>query len=168
MSAGRPSSWSSRRAATSRSISRRSASVGPVGGRLVQAPLHAGAFLGHDLVELAADVAEHVAEPVALEGLLAPPLEPVHQVAQAGQVRARRVARPPATLHQATQRLGQVALGHDVVGQRVHDLVGVEVGDVLAAVPARVPGAPGERAGSRASWPAAPDRRAERSRGSGE
>ena len=58
-----------------------------------------------------------------------------------------RVAGPPATFHQAPQRLGQVALGHDVVGERLEDLVGIEVGDPLGAVPAREPGRPGERIG---------------------
>ena len=164
MSSGRASSWSSRFAATSRSIRRRPGSAAgseaagsppgarvsrvasPAGGGLggVEPALHAGPLLRDDLVELAADVAEDVAQPVALEHRLAPPLEPVHQVAQPREVAARRVARPPAALHQPAQGLGQVALGHDVVGHRVEDLVRVEVGDLLAAVPAREPGLPGE------------------------
>ena len=45
---------------------------------------------------------------------------------------------------QPAQRLRQVALRHDVVGHRIEDLVGVEVGDLLAAVPARVACLPGE------------------------
>ena len=131
-----------------------------VGGRLGEASLHARALLGDDLVEFPADVAEDVAQPVPFEGLLAPPLEPIHQVAEAGEVRARRVARSPAPIHQAAQGLRQVALGHDVLGQGVHDLVGVEVGEVLAAVPARVPGATGERRRSRSRrGRPAPDRR---------
>ena len=112
-----------------------------------------GPLLGDDLVELAPDVAEHVVELVALEHLLAPALEPIDQVAQAGHVAARRVAGPPAALHQPAERLGEVALGHDVVGERAQDLVGVEVGDLLAAVPGRVACRPGERvrAGGRAA-----------------
>ncbi len=164
MSSGSASSWSSRFAATSRSIRRRPASAvagsepvgSPPGGRAVRVPgrrglggveppLHARPLLRDDLVELAADVAEDVAQPVALEHRLAPPLEPVHQVAQPREVAARRVARPPAALHQPSQGLGEVALGHDVVGHRVEDLVRVEVGDLLAAVPAREPGLPGQR-----------------------
>ena len=64
--------------------------VRSLGRGLLQPPFHPGALLGHDLVELATDVAEDVAEPVAFESLLAPTLEAVHQVAQAGEVRPRR------------------------------------------------------------------------------
>ena len=112
---------------------------------LVEPTRDPGPFVGHDLVQLAPDVAQDVAEPVALQRLLAPPLEAVHQVAQPGQVRTGRVARPPAALHQPTQRFGEVALGHHVVGKRLHDLVGGEVRDDLRPVPAREPGPPGQR-----------------------
>ena len=94
----------------------RLAVVGP--RRLVEPPLDARPLLGDDLLELAPDVAEDVVELVALEHLLAPALEPLDQVAQAGHVAARRVAGPPAALHQAAKRLGEVALGHHVVGER--------------------------------------------------
>ena len=67
------------------------------------------------------------------------------QVAQARQVGARRVARSPAALHEAAERLGEVAVGHHVVGQRVHDLVRIEVRELLRPVPARVPGAARQR-----------------------
>ena len=107
MSGGRPSSWSRRRAATSRSIARRSASASPACRGVVEPALDAGPLLGDDLVELAPDVAEDVVEPVALEHLLASPLEPLHQVAQAGHVAAGRVARAPATLHQPSEGLGR-------------------------------------------------------------
>ena len=120
-------------------------------GRLVEAALDARPFVADDLVELAPDVAEDVVEPVALEHLLAPPLEPLHQVAQAGHVAAGRIARPPAAVHQAAERLGEVALGHHVVGERVDDVVGVEVGDLLRPVPGRVAGRAGERVGGLAS-----------------
>ncbi len=123
--------------------------IGP--GGLVEPSLDARPLLGHDLVELATDVAEDVVELVALEHLLAPALEPVHQVAQPGHVAAGRIAGPPATVHQPAQRLGQVALGHDVVGERVEDLVRLEIGDLLAAVPGRVPGRPGQRVCGRLS-----------------
>ena len=79
--------------------------------------------------------------PYRSSSLLAPPLQAVHQVAQAREVAARRVARPPAALHQAAERLGEVALGHHVVGERVQDLVGIEVRRPAGAVPAGVPGA---------------------------
>ena len=138
--------------------------VEPPGGRIAQ---HLAQVVGHglagrvatpgragarrrarssvdDLLELLADVAEHVVELVALEHRLALPLQPLHQVAQAGHVAAGRVARPPAAVHQAAERLGEVALGHHVVGERVDDLVRVEVGDLLRPVPGRVAGGPGE------------------------
>ena len=120
-----------------------------------------------DLVELAPDVGQDVAELVALEELLAPPLEPVHQVAQAGQVAPRRVARPPAPLHQPPEGLGQVALLHDVVGEGGQDLVRVQVRDLLAAVPARVARPRGRAVRDRAAT-ATVAARAARSRGSGE
>ena len=104
-----------------------------------------GLLLADDLLEFAPDVAEHVVELVTLEHLLAPALETIDQVAQAGHVATRRVTGPPATFHQAPERLGKVALGHDVVGERPQDLVGVEVGHLLAAVPRRVARRPGER-----------------------
>ena len=134
---------------------------GPASGRAcrarpLQPALDARPLLRHDLLELAPDVAEDVAQLEPLAQLLAPASEPVHQVLQAGQVRPGRVAAAPAALHEPPQRLGQVALGHDVVRELVQDLVGVEVGDLLAAVPARVPGAPGEGrervVGFSASW----------------
>ncbi len=116
---------------------------------VVEPPLDARSLLGHDLVELAPDVAQDVVELVALEHRLALSLEPVHQVAQPRHVAAGRVAGPPAPIHQSPERLGEVALGHDVVRERVEDLVGLEVGHVLAAVPGRVAGSARERIGGR-------------------
>ena len=113
--------------------------------RALQPVLDAGPLLLHDLRELASDVAEHVAQVVPLAQLLASARQPVHELLETGQVRAGRVVRPPAALHQPPERLGQVAFGHDVVGQGRHDLVGIEVGQLLAPVPARVPRAPGQR-----------------------
>ena len=138
---------------------------------LVEPALDAGPFLADDLLELAPDVAEDIVELVALEHRLAPTLEPVHQVLQPGHVAARRVARPPAAVHQPAQGLGEVALGHDVVGKRIEDLVGREVGDVLAAVPRRIAGARREAVRRRSGLPpdlAARARPRPRSRGSGE
>ena len=119
--------------------------------RLVEATLDPGVLLLDDLLELAADVAEHVVELVALEHRLALAFEPVEQVLEPGHVAAGRVARPPAAFHEPAQRLGQVALGHHVVGERVEDLVRLEVGQLLAAVPGRVAGRPGERVGGRSA-----------------
>ena len=117
--------------------------------RLVQPALDPGPLLVDDLLELPADVSEHVVELVALEHGLALSLEPFHQVAKAGHVAAGRVARAPASVHQAAERFGEVALGHHVVGERVDDLVGVEVGDLLRAVPGGIARSSGEGVGGR-------------------
>ena len=165
MSGGRPSSWSSRLAddvAEHRRAGRRRGLGRPSSVRDASSSRRStpGPLLGDDLVELAPDVAEHVVELVALEHLLAPALEPIHQVAQAGHVAAGRVAGPPAAVHQPAERLGEVALGHDVVGERVEDLVGVEVGDCWLPSQRRVARRPGERVAPADS--AARDRRSGR------
>ena len=111
--------------------------IGRVFGGPLQAPLHARSLVGHDLLELAPDVAEHVAEVVALAELLASPREAFHEVLEAGQIGAGRIAAPPAAVHEPAQRFGEVTLRHDVVGQRLEDLVGLEVGQACCvAVPA--------------------------------
>ena len=104
-------------------------------------------LLVDDLAELPPDVAEDVVELVALEHRLALAFEPIEEVLEPGHVAAGRVARPPAALHEPAQRLGQVALGHHVVGERGEDLVRLEVGQLLAAVPGRVASRAGERVG---------------------
>ncbi len=114
------------------------------GGGLVEPALDPGPLLGDDLVELLADVGEDVAQLIALLELLAPTAESLAELVQAGQVGPGRVGRPPAALHQAAKRLGEVAFGHDVVRERVDDLVGVEGRNRLGAVPASVAGGTGE------------------------
>ena len=141
--------------------------------RPFQAAFDAGPLLGDDLLELAPDVAEDVAELEPLAQLLAAAGEPVHEVLEPGQVGPGRVAAPPAALHQPAEGLGEIALGHDVVRELVEDLVRVEVGDLLAAVPARVARTAREGPGT-IVVAAAPARsraggtRPPRSRGSGE
>ena len=84
---------------------------------------------------------------------LALPFKAVHEVTEARHVPARRVARAPASLHQSTQRIGKIAIRHQVVGERVQDLVRLEIGDRLAAVPARISCGPGDRScGIRVIW----------------
>ena len=117
---------------------------GRFGGRLEPA-LDPGAFLGHDLLELRPDIAEHVAQLVAIEQLVAPALQPLEQVVEPRDVLARGVGSAPAALDEPPQRLADVALGHHVLGERVEDLVRLEVHDRLRAVPARVASLPGER-----------------------
>ena len=107
---------------------------------LVEAALDPSALLADDLVELAPDVTEHVVKPVPLEHRLPPALEPVDQVVEPGHVPAGRVAGPPASVHQSPERCAEVALGHDVVRERVEDLLRLEVRDLLTAVPGRIPG----------------------------
>ena len=113
-----------------------------VGGgrvRLAVEPLLDTRPLGlDDLVQLLPDVRERVRERALAKDLLAALAQPVEQVAQAAEVAARRVARAQPALHQPAERLAQVAVLQDVVREGVHDLVGREVRDVLAAVPAPV------------------------------
>ncbi len=128
-----------------RTSSTRSAGVErATGGGGVEAALHPRPFLADDLVELPSHVAEDVAELVALEELLAAPGEPVEEIAEAGHVRSGRVGRAPAALHEPAEGRLDVTLGHHVVGERVEDLVSVEVGQRLAAVPRGVAGRPGQ------------------------
>ena len=107
-------------------------------GGVVEAALDAGPLVGDDLLELRADVGEHVGDVVALLERVAAAAEPLPQVGQAGEVGAGRVAAAPAALHQPPEGLAEVALGHHVVGEGVEDLVGVERRDRLGAVPAGV------------------------------
>ena len=95
--------------------------------------------------------ASDVAQLIALLELLAPPAEALAEVVEAVEVGAGRVAAAPAAFHQPPERLAEVAFGHDVVGEGVHDLVGVEGRDRLAAVPASVAGGPGEERVARRS-----------------
>ncbi len=136
----------------------RAASPWPVGGgvrqrrrtgrgraRALEPAFDAGPLLRDDLLQLPPDVAEDVADLEPLPQLLAATGEPIHEVLEPRQVGAGRVAAAPATLHQPAQRLGDVAVGHDVVRELIEDLVRAEVRDLLAPVPARVAGASGER-----------------------
>ena len=158
--------------------------------RLVEPSLDAGPLLGDDLLELTPDVAEDVVELVALEHLLALALESLHQVLEPGEVAPGGIAVAPAALHQPAERLGDVAFGHDVVGEGIEDLVGIEVGRRTGCRPSANIAPPGStrrrptplrlRRGGRArraapapARPAAPGARpaapsGPRSRGSGE
>ena len=126
-------------------------------------------LLLHDLVELAADVAEHVAQLVALEQLLASARQSVHEVLEAGQVRAGRVVRSAshAPSGAAAPRRGRPRPSRR---PRAPSMISSasRSGSCWLPVPARVPGAPGQRAspGCAPSRPAG--MRPPRSRGSGE
>ena len=96
------------------------------------------ALLADDLVELAPDVAEDVVEPVALEQLLAPPLEPVHQVAQAGAGRrgSGRPSRQPRSIsRRSASARSPSAMTSSASASRISSAS--RSGDLLAAVPAR-------------------------------
>ena len=102
--------------------------------RLLDLALDPGALGLEDLVQLLLDVVQRRAEIVAIELLLAPLPEPVQQVLDAGHPLALWVL--GAALEHPAQRAPQVAVRHEVVGHRGQEVVGVEVGEVLRAVPA--------------------------------
>ena len=125
-------------------------------GRLVEAALDARPLLGDDLVELLPDVGQDVAELIPLLELLTPSPQSLAELVEPRQIVAGGVARPPAALDEAAEGLGEVAFGHDVVGHRLEDLVGVESRDRLRSVPPGVAGgaveqriAPGRRGAGR-------------------
>ena len=86
-----------------------------------------------DLFEPLLDVLEDGGEVVAVERLAALLAQLLEQVAQALHAVAEGIAH--AALQQVAQRVLQVAEVHQVVGQRVEDIVGVERRDLLRAVP---------------------------------
>ena len=86
-----------------------------------------------DLFELVLDVLKDGAEIEAVE-LLAPLLaELLEQVAQ--PVHAVAVRRAHAALHQVAQRVLQVTEVHQVVGQTLEHVVGVERRNLLSPIP---------------------------------
>ena len=89
-----------------------------------------------DFVELALDVVEDGGEVEAFELLASLLAESLEQVAHA--VGAFTVGSADAALHHVAQRLLEVAEGEQVVGEGLEDVVGVEGGDVLRAIPLRV------------------------------
>src|SRR5581483_7092705 len=85
------------------------------------------------------------AEVVLLEFVLAPPPQPLHQLAHTGQPLAVLVAEPG--LHHPAQRGVEVAVVQQVVGDLGEDVVGVELEAGLCAVPAAVAETDGHRTG---------------------
>ncbi len=104
-------------------------------------PLDAEPLLGQHLLELLGDLAVGAAEVTAVELLLA--LEPqlVEQVAQSLDLLA--VRGPPPPVEHALERLVQVAVGQQVVGQLRQDGVGVVGQRLLGPVPPPVVEPPG-------------------------
>ncbi len=113
---------------------------GPVGRGIerVDPMLDRRALLVHDRLELLADPGQHVAQLAPSECLLTSLPQALQELSEARQGARRRVGRGVSSLEQAPQRLVEVALGHEVVGQRIYDLVGIEGGDCLRPIPARV------------------------------
>src|SRR5581483_12400604 len=103
------------------------------------------AFLVDDLAKLTGDVVVDAAEVVLLEFVLAPPPQPLHQLAHTGQPLAVLVAEPG--LHHPAQRGVEVAVVQQVVGDLGEDVVGVELEAGLCAVPAAVAETDGHRTG---------------------
>ena len=89
-----------------------------------------------DLLKLLVDLVEHPAQVVAAQHLLAALAQAIGQVAQAEH--PLLVAALEALLHQPAQGAAQVAVGQQVLGEGLHDGLGVERQDLLAAVPVTV------------------------------
>ena len=154
MSAGSPSSWSSRCAATSRSelLEGRIGRVGRRrrrrGGGRIEPALDAGSF-GRRRCRRAPGGSRRGRR----RGRAAPAASSRSRSSRS--MRSRRPARSPRVGSPVRQprsisrrsASAEVAIGHDVVRERVQDLVGVEVGDRLAPVPARIPRGPSDGAG---------------------
>jgi hypothetical protein len=134
-----------------------------------------------DLLELLAEVAENVAQIVTVEERLALSPEPLEEVPQAGHLFT--LPGPEALAQEPLERAPEVSVGDEVVGHRRQQVVGVEVGERLGAVPVGVAtphalsrGPPAPRsllsfrfrwspsrtnstaAATRTGWPAAPSR----------
>ena len=104
-------------------------------------PLDAEALLAQHVLELLGDLGVGAAEVTLLEQLLAFDPELVEQVAQSLDLFA--VGGLPPPVEHALQRLVQVAVGQQVVGQLLEDGVGVVGRRLLGAVPPPVVVPPG-------------------------
>ena len=98
--------------------------------------LNAAPFGVDDVLKAFLEVVQHRVHVVLLHLLAAAVLELLHKLAQTGHLLAVAVLHPLS--EQVAEGLHQVAPVEDVVGQQVHQLVGIEVEDVLGSVPLRV------------------------------
>ena len=96
-----------------------------------------------DFIQLALDVLENRRQIEAIERVAALLAQLLQQIAQA--VGTLAVGRAHAALQHAAQRLLEIAEVHQVVGQRLQYIVGVELGDVLRSIPLAVAEAVGHR-----------------------
>jgi len=62
--------------------------------------------------------------------------ELLQEVLESGHLRSVRIVHP--ALEEAPERVPDIAVGGEIVGHRLQEIVGVEVVDPLRAVPARV------------------------------
>src|SRR5581483_7386648 len=104
--------------------------------RLLQAALDAAPLGLEDLLELLADVLQHVVELELVELLLALLAQALEELLQAHHAVAGAVLE--AGLHHPLQRAADVPVGEQVVGELLHQLFRVERRELLRAVPARV------------------------------
>ena len=121
--------------------------AGVVGERL-----QPGALLGHHLVELLGDLVERPPEISALELLLAPLAQALHELAQSLDLLA--VGPAEARGEQAAQRRVGIAVVEQVVGELGEEGVDLVLEPGLGAVPAPV--VPAARHGSPTPGPARP------------
>src|SRR5206468_3827623 len=108
---------------------------GPAG--LVEPALDPGALGLEDVVERLLQLVEESVELMVLEETLALAPEPLEGIAEPGHLPA--LAGPKASAPQSLEGTPRIAVGHQVVGHGGEQIVGVEVGPGLGAVPARVP-----------------------------
>ena len=104
--------------------------------RALDAAVDAAPLGVENVLELLAQVAEDVAQIVAVEEGLALPPEPLEEVAEAGDLLP--VPRAEALAEEPLERAPEIPVGDQVVGHRREHVVGVEVGKRLGAVPAGV------------------------------
>ena len=103
--------------------------------------LDAEPLLLQHVLELLGDLRVGAAEVALLQQLLAFHAQPVEQVAQPLDLLA--VGGPPAAVEHPLERVVQVAVGQQVVGQLLQDRVGVVDRRLLGAVPPTVVVPPG-------------------------
>ena len=99
----------------------------------VQPPLNAFPLGPNDVFQPFFEVVHHRIHVVLLQLLAALVLQLLHEVLEARHLPSVLVLHAPA--HQVPKRLHNVSLVEDVLGQKVHQLVGVQLEYLLAAVP---------------------------------
>ena len=104
-----------------------------LGRRVVQPLLDAGALGTEDVVQPFLEVVHHGVQVALLQLLAALLLELLHELAQVGHLGTVSVLHTVA--EQVAQGAGQVAVLQQVVGQRVHQVAGVNVKNLLRAIP---------------------------------